>query len=352
MNEERQKFEITTASWIKGVIVVALAYAFYLVGEFVLVIMASIVIASALEPMIHWAKKRSVPRLPMVILIYVIIAFILAGLFYFLLLPLIGDMTDFLRTLTIYSNSVTDGGVLSDLFQTQNVFGGLDTPMIIGELTDGLNYLATFLSQGLFSSVSNIFGGVLTFILIITLSFHLAAQEDGVSKFLKIITPVKHENYVIGLWHRSQKKIGLWMQGQLLASLMVMILVYIGLLIAGVPHALLLAVLAGVFDLVPIIGPILASIPAIFVAFIFGGPSMALIVALIYLVVQQIENNVIFPLVHKKLAGVPAMVSIAALVIGGILAGFLGILISVPVAAAVMEFVYDIEERKAIKVSE
>ena len=115
--------------------------------------------------------------------------------------------------------------------------------------------------------------------------------------------------------------------------------------------AMTLAVVAGVFDVVPIVGPILASVPAIFAGFISGGPSLALVVALIYLLVQQFENYVIFPLVHKKMVGVPPMISIIALVVGGTLAGFLGILISVPVAAAVMEFISDWEERKIAQTS-
>ncbi len=241
---EKQKVAITTGSWVMGVVVIAIAYALFLVHDFVLVIIASIVIASAIEPATGWAKRRSIPRFPMVLLVYMGSALVLAGLFYFLLLPLIGEMSNFIKTLTIYSNSIVSGGILSDMFRTQNLFGGLDTPILIKELNSHLNSLAGFLSQGIFSSVSLIFGGVLNFLLILVISFYLAVQEDGISKFLKIVTPLKHEQYVVSLWRRSQTKIGLWMQGQLLSSALVMALVYIGLLRVGVPHALLLAVLA------------------------------------------------------------------------------------------------------------
>ncbi len=77
-----------------------------------------------------------------------------------------------------------------------------------------------------------------------------------------------------------------------------------------------------------------------------------LIVAGLYIVIQQLEGHLIYPLVVKKVVGVPPMISIIALVIGGILAGFLGVLISVPVAAAAMEFISDFEERKIAKASE
>lgn len=338
-------------SWMRGVVVVAIAYALYLVTDFILVVIASVVIASAIEPAVGWAKKRSIPRLPMVFLVYLASALMLACLFYFLLLPLVGEISSFIRTLTIYSNSVTSGGILSDMFRTQNLFGGFDTPILIRELSSRLNSLASFLSQGVFSSVSLIFGGVLNFVLILVLSFYLVAQEDGISKFLKMVTPIKHEQYVIGLWRRSQTKIGLWMQAQLLSSALVMALVYIALLLVGVPHALLLAVLAGVFELIPLFGATLAAIPTLFVAYTWGGMSITLIVAGLYIVIQQLESHLIYPLMQKKMVGISPMISIMALVIGGTLAGFLGVLISVPVAAAVMEFISDLEERKIAQMS-
>ncbi|MEX2014065.1 MAG: AI-2E family transporter [Parcubacteria group bacterium] len=351
MNESKQKWDITAASWVRGVVVVAVAYAVFLVSELILVLITSIIIASAIEPVVVWAKKRSIPRLPMVFTVYLVLAILLAWLFYFLFLPLVGEISGFIRTLTIYSNSVASGGILSDMFRTQDLFGGFDTPALIKELSSHLNSLATFLSRGVFSSISLIFGGVLNFVLILILSFYLVAQEDGISKFLKMITPINHEQYVIGLWRRSQAKIGLWMQGQLLSSILVTILVYIALLIVGVPHALLLAVLAGVFELIPLFGATLAAIPALFVAYTFGGMPTTLIVAGIYIIIQQLEGNLIYPLVVKKIMGMPPIISIISLVIGGTLAGFLGVLISVPVAAAVIEFISDLEERKMAKLS-
>ena len=329
-----------------------IVYALYLVSDFILVIISSIVIASAIEPAVAAAKKRNIPRLPAVLSVYLISALVFVGLFYFLLLPLAGEISNFIRTLTIYSNSITNGGILSDLFRTQNLFGGFDTPVLIRELSAQLNSLSAFLSQGIFSGASLIFGGIFNFVLILVLSFYLVAQEDGVSKFLKMITPMQHERYVIGLWRRSQHKIGLWMQGQLLSSALMALLVYLSLLIIGVPHALLLAVLAGVFELIPLVGATLAAIPTIFIAYTWGGMSIALIVAGLYIVIQQLEGHLIYPLVVKKMVGIPPIISIVSLVVGGTLAGFLGVLISVPVAAALMEFISDFEERKIAKLSE
>src|SRR3990167_8544666 len=139
---DKQKWEITIGSWVRGVVVAAIAYALYLVTNFILVVIASVVIASAIEPVIGWARKRNIPRLPAVFLVYLASALMLASLFYFLLLPLVGEISSFIRTLTIYSNSVTSGGILSDMFRTQDLFGGFDTPILIKELSAQLNSLA------------------------------------------------------------------------------------------------------------------------------------------------------------------------------------------------------------------
>jgi predicted PurR-regulated permease PerM len=350
--DDIRKLSITTGSWVRLVAVLALFYAFFQVADFLLVIIASIVIASAIEPIARWAKRSAIPRLPTVILVYVVAAVLLSGFFYFLLLPLIGEVSSFIKTLTVYSNAVVNDSVLSSMFETQDIFGGIDTPAIIGELSEYLNSFSQFLSQGVFSAASLIFGGIMSFILIIVLSFYLAVQDDGIAKFLRVVIPLKHEDYAVDLWKRSQAKIGYWMQGQLLLGVLVMVFVYVGLLVLNVPHALLLAVLAGLFELIPLFGPILAAIPAIFVAYGSLGLTSALIVAALYLVIQQLENHIIYPMVVKKVVGVPPMVSIIAFVIGGQLGGFLGLLIAVPMAAVLMEFLTDLEERKVAKLSQ
>jgi predicted PurR-regulated permease PerM len=351
MKEEGQRITITTGSWVRAVAVIALSYALFNVYQFVLGIMVAIILASAIEPIAQWARRRNIPRLPTVIAVYFLTAVLISGFFYFLLLPLIGEVTGFVKTLTIYSNSVMSDSILSGMFETQNVFAGLDTPAIMGDLSNYLNNFSSFLSHGIFTSLAAVSGGVVSFMLIIVLSFYLAVQDDGIAKFLRVITPVAHEPYVINLWHRSNVKIGRWMQGQILLGVLVMILVYVGLLIIGAPHALLLAVLAGVLELIPIFGPIIAAIPAVFVAYASMGATTAIIVAALYLVIQQFENHLIYPMVVKKVVGVPPMISIIALVIGGQLGGFLGLLVSVPIAAVLMEFISDLEERKTVKVS-
>jgi predicted PurR-regulated permease PerM len=136
------------------------------------------------------------------------------------------------------------------------------------------------------------------------------------------------------------------MQGQLLLSAIVGILVYLGLLLIGIPYALLLAVFTAVAELIPVFGSLIAGTAAVVVAYSSGGVPLGLIVAGLYVVVNQFESNLIYPLIVKKIVGVPPLLVIVALIAGYTLAGFLGVLLSVPVAAALLEFITDFDKRK------
>ncbi len=182
--------------------------------------------------------------------------------------------------------------------------------------------------------------------LIVVFSFYFSVQETGVDDFLRVVTPVKEQAYVLHLWKRSQEKIGKWMQGQLILALIVGVLLYLGLTVLGVPHALLLAILAAVFELIPVFGQILAAIPALAIGFGAGGATEALLVVGLYVLVQQFEAHLIYPVVVKKVVGVPPLLVILALLIGFKLFGFLGVLLSVPIAGAIQEFVSDVDREK------
>jgi len=182
------------------------------------------------------------------------------------------------------------------------------------------------------------------FILIVVLSFYFAVQEEGIEGFLRTVTPLAQEEYVIDLWHRSQKKIGLWMQGQIMLSVLVGVLIYLGLLIIGIPYALLIGLFTAVMEIIPIFGSFVAAVPAIAIAFTTGGTTLAVIVAGLYIVVNQFEAHLIYPLVVKKIVGVPPLLVIVAMVAGGELAGFLGLLLSIPLAAILQEFVGDLDK--------
>ena len=345
---------VSSETIVKTILYLILFALLFYIRDVVLVILASVVIASSIEPATKWFGRYQVSRLPAVILVYVAVGLVAAGIFYQLIPYLLIDTNSLVSKLPEYLEHIPFWNPAPEALNavtssaTVKTIQSLPTGLSLGEMLQGVQSAIAHTSQGFLNTVSGVFGGLLGFILIVVLSFYLAVQEDGVGSFLKVIVPVKSQNYVIDLWKRSQAKIGLWMQGQVLLGLLITILVYLGLTIFKVKNALLLAILAGVFELIPVFGPILSAIPGILVA-IFddgGGLTRGLLVAGLYLVIQQFESNLIYPLVVRKIVGVSPIVVILAFVIGAKLAGFLGILLAVPVASAMMELYGDIQQEK------
>jgi len=347
MESKNFTVNISLSTIVKTISFLVLLWVLYQLRELVLVILVAVVIASSIEPATRWFVRYKVPRIIAVIIIYLSVVIFLVGVVYFFVPPVINDLSGFSQKLPDYMGSI-------NLFSLEeNSFFGSD---IIREslpggfsLSDALlkftNYLGK-LSSNLIEVVAAVFGGILSLVLIIVFSFYLAVQEKGIDNFLALITPIKHEKYITGLWNRSQRKIGLWFQGQLLLALLIGVLVYLGLTIMGIKYALLLAILAAVFELIPIFGPILAAVPAILVAFFDAGTAKVLMVVLFYVIIQQFENQLIYPLVVKKVIGVPPIISIIALIAGAQLAGFLGIILAIPLASVLMEIFSDIDKEK------
>lgn len=342
--EERQfNISITAGTVIKTLVILVFAYFLYRIRDLALIVVTAVVIASAVEPGIAALVRQRLPRVMAVILIYLVLLGTFFVLFYFFLPSVLADFATFLSSLPSYLEAFNRTGAFD---QYANILG-IPAPSTISaqDIMDGVR--STFSLGGAFgnalSAISRVFGGVISFILIFVFSFYFAVIETGVDDFLRIVTPKSHQAYVLGLWRRSQHKIGLWMQGQLLLAVIMGVLVFLGLTILGIPHALVLAVIAGCFEIIPVFGPTLAAIPAVTIAFVSGGPLIGLTVIGLYVIFQQFENHLIYPLVVTRVVGVPPLLVILSLIVGAELAGFLGIILSVPMAASLQELVKDFE---------
>lgn len=342
MSERHVSVNITAGSIITAILFVLLLGLLWYLRDIVLVVLTAVVIASAMEPAIRFFIRHGVKRLLAVVLMYLMIAAVFFGVLFFFIPPILNDAATFLRQLP----ETLDNLNLSDVTHGFLPWGSADT-VSSSDLLQSISTTITDSTGGIFTTVSAFFGGLTSFLLIVVFAFYFSVQETGVDDFLRIVTPLNEQAYVLSLWKRSQNKIGKWMQGQLILAVIVGALLYPLLVIFSVPHALLLAVLAAVFELIPVFGQILAAIPAVAVGAASGGIGKALLVAAIYILVQQFEAHLIYPNVVKKIVGVPPLLVILSLIVGFKLIGFLGVLLSVPIAGAIQEFVSDLEKRKA-----
>jgi len=335
---------VTTGTFVRAVVVLALTYALWMLRGLALLVITAIVIASAIEPGVGWLVRNRIPRVLAVLLMYVTVFGSLFAVLYFFIPPILNDAQGLLSEIPQYLNSLNVSvGAIPSLDSHSAI-----TNEAQSAITTLLNFRGIFTgsSESAFRLLSAIFGGIFSFGLVVVLSFYFAMQETGVDDFLRLVTPAEKEEYIVGLWLRAKAKIGLWMQGQVLSSLIGGVLSYLGLLILGVPFAFLLAIFTAVMMLIPIFGSFLSAIPPIILAYSVGGVPLALITAGLYLIINQFESHIIHPLVVNKVVGIPPLLVILALIVGGELAGFLGVLLAIPIAAAVREFLNDFDKGK------
>ncbi len=335
---------ISTGTFIRAIVVAAVAYAVWMLRGLVLLVLTAIVIASAIEPGVGYLVRHRIPRVLAVLLMYVAVFGSLFAILYFFIPPILADAQGLLSQIPEYLNSLN---LSLDALPALGSHSAI-TNEAQSVVTTLLNFRTIFTgsSEGAFRLLSAIFGGLFSFGLVVVLSFYFAMQETGVEDFLRLISPEPQEEYVVGLWLRAKSKIGLWMQGQVLSSLIGGVLSYLGLLILGVPYALLLAIFTAIMMLIPIFGSFLSAVPPIVLAYSTAGLPLALITAGFYIIINQFESHIIHPLVVNKVVGIPPLLVILALIVGGELAGFLGVLLAIPLAAALREFLNDFDKGK------
>jgi predicted PurR-regulated permease PerM len=341
--DRQVNISITAGTIVKTLFVLVLAWALVKTSWLVLDVLVAIVIASAVEPGVKRLIRFRFPRVVAVISIYLVLFAIFFLVIYFFLPLLLEDLAMFIQQLPNYLESVSHVGAFDQYAQIL----GVPAPSQIS-MDDIMNGVRASLDvskaiSNPFGAATQVFGGIFSFTIIIVFSFYFAVLETGVEDFLRIIVPKKRQQYVLGLWKRSQHKIGLWMQGQLILAFIMGVFVYLSLAVFQVPHPLILAAVAAVFEIIPVFGPTLAAAPGVLIAFISGGPFFGLFIAGIYVILQQFENHLIYPQVVTRVVGVPPLLVILALIAGGELAGFLGIILAVPLAGTLQELARDLE---------
>ena len=322
-----------------------LVWLLFVLKDLVLVILTAVVLSSAVEPGVQWFMKRGAPRVLSVALVFVFIFGTIFAVAYAFFPPLLQETAGFSAALPQYLESLNLDDILNNniVNSAREVVGGVPT---FEQYLNQIQSVFTATSAGAFKALAGIFGGVVSFVLIVVLSIYFAIQETGVDDFLRVILPIEYQHYGVSLWKRSQIKIGLWMQGQLLLSLIAGVLVYLWLTILGVPYSFLLAIFAAITELIPVFGSYIAAAPALAIAFTSNGVSTMVMVIVGFIIINQLQSHLIYPLVVKKVIGVPPLLVIIALIAGAQLAGFLGVLLSVPIAAALSEFVSDVQKSK------
>jgi predicted PurR-regulated permease PerM len=339
----KQAIEISSSTIWRVILILLFLGFLFLIRDVILIFFIAIIIVSAAQPIVNKLQEKKFPRVLAVLLIYFIFLLFLGVVVYLIAPSVAAELGRFAGNLPAYFSNLNKFlAEISSLAANYNI--NAETDNFIGNFSD---LLVNSASQ-IFSNTLAFLGGALRVVIVLSLSFYMLMKKDAVKIFLKTIIPQKYQDYSVDLADRIQYKMGRWLVGQGSLVIIVFCLYYLALSALGVPYALVLAIIGGLLEIIPYIGPIVAAVPAVLVAFTIS-PWLAVFVVVAYIVIQQLENHLLTPLIMRKAVGLNPVVIILALLIGGTLAGILGMLVAVPVATAVGVFLKDMVDKKNAK---
>jgi predicted PurR-regulated permease PerM len=338
----KQYISITTGTILRTIIILLALGFLFLIKDALALLFVSVILAAAFDPLVDQLQKFKIPRFVSIVGIYIVALSFVSWAIYLLSGPLTIQVVDMSKSFPDFYTNINQN--LGGSIDLNNIFNKEVFNASFSNITKGVGQA----TSGIFNVLGSVFGGMISFFMVLVITFYLVVEEKSNKHFINSITPVKHQPYVSKLMSDIQQRMGYWLRGQLLLSLIVFVMVYVGLMLLGIKYALILALLAGIFEIVPFIGPWIAAIPGVFFAFAYS-PGKALAVAIMYLLVQQLENNLIVPKVMGKTTGLNPLVVLIAIMIGARLGGIVGALLAVPVTLVIAVYVENLIGQKKKK---
>ncbi len=344
--EKKIAVEISASSVARSTAVVllllVLAYFLYQISNILLVFFISFLFAAALDPIIDFMQKRKVPRAIGVLMVYLFF-FVILGVLISKLVPLMAkQVVDIAHTVGKFVENITSDGGSSIPFARElkpyfdQLYQAIDLKTAATQIQSALQVLA--------SQLLNISFGLVNVILVLVLTFFMTVEEKSMQEFYLSLFPSRYGNYISTRLEAIKQKIGYWLRGQLLLSLVAGVLSYIGLLLLNVQYALTLSVIAAITMVIPVIGRIFALIFTVPIV-LNQSPILALWVSVYYFILQQIEVNILAPYIMNKAVGLSPIIIIFAMLVGAQYLGIVGLIISIPIATSVAIFVKDYMEK-------
>lgn len=330
-----QTFDIPIIAALKVIGVLLGVFLFYKIWQIAAALFFAVVIAAALEPTWRWLEKQKIPRVVSVPGIYLLSFSALFGVFYAILPALFNEI--FLLSQNLPS-------LINEFVQDLSRQGALgNAGFLVPALEEFLSVLQDRvggLTSNVFGFISQIFGGILSFLLVVLFSFYLSLRRNEIEKSILSITPEKHHDHVKDLIRRIQRRTGRWMQMVVVLATFMGVAVFVMMTIMGVEFALTLGILAGVLELVPYVGPFIAG-ALILAAGSTQSVAIGLIALGLYILLQQVEQAFIIPLVMSRTLQLSPLAILLSIVVGAELAGLWGIVISIPLVLTLREVMKD-----------
>jgi predicted PurR-regulated permease PerM len=339
---DRSALRIVAWSIVMVGVALLLAVALYQVRTVLMLVYVSALLAIGLAPIVRAVERqkllpvgtRTFPRWLAILTLYLTLLVTVVGLGFAVIPPLVGQGQSLWRRLPdLFARGqqfLIDRGLVDHAFTMSEALHKAPT----GMLGAGGDAVTTVVG-----AVINVAGGVFGVVTILILTFYMLVESDTIFRRFVRLFPIEQRLRIATVSSDITVKVSAWLGGQLLLGAIIGTTATLGLWLLGMPYFFVLGFIAGIGELIPMVGPILSAIPALMVALTVS-PSMALGVGVFFLVQQQFENHLLVPKLMERQVGVSAVTVIIALLMGGSLLGIVGALLAVP-TAAVLQVIFD-----------
>jgi predicted PurR-regulated permease PerM len=325
------KIEISHKTIIFTVVFLVLIYFLYFIRDILLHFFMALLLMAILNPFVTKLAKYRIPRPVSILMVYVVVLGLISLALVSIITPLGEQSTNLVNSLPSYVQTITDSGEYGE--------------RLITELSSELSKLPGQIARLTISLFSNIF----EILAILIFAFYLLLSRERLDDNLSILFGSHKKKEIERIVDLLESRLGGWVRGQVSLMFLVGLFTYILLTLLGIPFALPLALLAGLLEIVPYVGPIFSAIPAVIIG-LGTSPFMGIATVAVYFLVQQVENYIFTPKIMERSAGVSPVVTLLALGVGFKVAGIAGVIISVPVVIILKVLIKEYLTREKSKI--
>ncbi len=311
--DRQVRIEITPKNVLVAIMMVLATYFVYQIREILFLLFISILFMSGFNPVVSRLEKLKISRAAAIGMAYVGFFVVMSLIVMMVVPPLINETSQLIDQFSLPQSLKDDLNNFDYTLENVQLLASqlYSLPRILGV-------------------IGSAFSSVLYFVSLFAITFYLLLERKNLHQHLKFLFETEAELKAERFVERIEHKIGGWVRGQLMLMSIIGAMTFVGLVLLRIPYALPLALLAGLLEVLPNVGPTISAIPAIIIAFLVGGWPLSLATLALYILVQQLENHLIVPQVMRVATGINPIVTIVTMLTGFKLGGVSGAILAIP----------------------
>ena len=335
MSDHSRVLDISWSTIIKLAIAGLVVYVLFLMRDILVWVLFGLIISILFDPVIDFLQRRRIPRVLGTVGVYSVVFGILTFIIWGMAPFFVNEIQRFSALFPQYFETLSPAlrGIGFAAFSDVQTF------------FDALSLSVENIASNIFSALFLIFGGIFSTVFVLSIAIFLSLEEKSIEKMIGALFPKKYESFALDLWAKSQHKVSGWFATRLITSVFVGVATYLALFLFNVQYPFSLGLLATILNFIPIIGPLITGLlVAVIVA--LDSTLKAVFILVAFVLIQQIEGNILTPLLTKRFLGIPPALVLIALAIGGELWGIMGAILAIPLAGIIFEFLRDFLQKR------